>query len=440
MGHLHFRRRLLLAPRLWLRRVAFWIGAVAISLVAIAFAKAANVANDAFHVLIHPRPAMALLVTPLGLGLALWMTRRFFPGSEGSGIPQAIAALEMTEAASRQAVLSLRIAAGKILLTLLALCSGASVGREGPTAQIGSSIMHAVGQSLRLSHREVQRALILAGGAAGVAAAFNTPLAGVVFAIEELSRSFEERTSGTVFSAVILAGIASLAILGNYHYFGHTAASLSLGRGWVAVFVCGGIGGLAGGVFSQSLILAARHGLPGPLGRLKAGRPVAFAVGCGLVLAVIGLLTGSATYGTGYDEAQTLLHGASLPDGFALAKIAATIVSYLSGIPGGIFAPSLAAGAGIGADVAKLLPMVPAGAVILLGMVAYFAGVVQAPITAVVIVLEMTDNNEMTIPLMASALVAFGASRLLCPEPFYKALAQNFLGKVEGKSAAASPQ
>jgi H+/Cl- antiporter ClcA len=99
---------------------------------------------------------------------------------------------------------------------MLGLACGASIGREGPSVQVGAAIMHNLGRMLHLSQRHSKRALILAGGAAGVAAAFNTSLAGIVFAIEELSRSFEERTSGRVLSAVIIAGIASLAVLGNY--------------------------------------------------------------------------------------------------------------------------------------------------------------------------------------------------------------------------------
>ncbi len=159
-------------------------------------------------------------------------------------------------------VLSLRIAAGKVALTLLGLASGASIGREGPTVQVGASIMHALGKLLRLPRLELRRALVLAGGAAGIAAAFNTPLAGIVFAIEELSHSFEARTSGTVFTAVVVAGATTLGLVGNYTYFGQTSAVLANNVAWLAVIVCSVAGGLAGGLFSQALIVVAR-GLPG---------------------------------------------------------------------------------------------------------------------------------------------------------------------------------
>lgn len=152
-----------------------------------------------------------------------------------------------------------------------------------------------------------------------------------------MSRSFEQSASGTVLTAVIIAGVLSLALLGNYTYFGHTSVSLSTDRSWIAVLVCGGAGGLVGGLFSQILIGSSR-GLPGPSGRFMREKPVAFAAACGLVLALIGFVSDGTTYGTGYHEARGILEGsASLPHYYGALKMLATIVSYLSGIPGGGF-------------------------------------------------------------------------------------------------------
>ncbi len=313
----------------------FWSGAISVGLAAIAFAVGSDFTNSSFHQLTAYSPYLPLLVTPLGLALAVAITRRFFPGSQGSGIPQSIAALGMQEAEARNKVLSLRIAVGKILMTLLGLLSGASVGREGPTVQIGASIMHALSKLTRFPRREMERGLILAGAAAGIAAAFNTPLAGIVFAIEEMSRSFEQKTSGTVLTTVIIAGMTSLAMTGNYNYFGHTAEVLQFNREWIAVPTCGFLGGLLGGLFSRILIVSGR-GLPGRLGDLMRDRPVAFAALCGVVLALIGLASGSTTYGTGYDEAKQILEGTqSMPQSYGILKMLATVVSYISGIPGG---------------------------------------------------------------------------------------------------------
>ena len=416
----------LISPRQWLRRLVFWVGAVAVALVAIGFAALANAASDLFVRFQAPRPWVAFIICPAGLVASFLLTRHVFPGAQGSGIPQVIAVQHMTDRSAIARVLSLRIALGKIALTLLGLLSGASIGREGPTVQVGAAIMHALGQFQRLPRLELERALVLAGGAAGVAAAFNTPLAGVVFAIEELSHSFEARTSGTVLTAVIIGGITTLALMGNYTYFGHTSAELDFGRGWVAVVACSVVGGLSGGVFSAALIRAAQ-GLPGRIGALLLRHPVTFAALCGLGIAAIGVASSGETYGTGYDQARGMVEATTtLPGSYVLLKFAATVISYVSGIPGGLFAPSLSVGAGMGAWLSQLMPSAPAGAVVLLGMVAYFSGVVQAPITATIIVMEMTDNQRVTIPLLATAFLAFGVSRLVCRRPLYSALARRF--------------
>ncbi len=421
----------LLSPRQWLRRLGTWVGAVLVAVLAVGFARAADAAQLLSARLLDGRPLLILALAPAGLALSVWLTRRVFPGAQGSGIPQTIAALHMTDPVAIGRVLSPRIAVGKMLLTLLGLVAGASIGREGPTVQVGASAMHALGRLLRLPREDLRRSLVLAGGAAGVAAAFNTPLAGVVFAIEELSHSFEARTSGTVLTAVILGGITTLAMAGNYSYFGMSPAELDLGAGWVAVVLCAVAGGVLGGAFSASLVAAAARGLPGVIGRWLGRHPILFAALCGLALAGLGLVSGGATYGTGYAQARAVVEGsATMPALFPLLKLLATVVSYLSGIPGGIFAPSLAIGAGLGQWLAGLIPSAPAGAVVLLGMVGYFSGVVQAPITATVIVMEMTDNQRMTIPLLATSMLAFGISRLICRRPLYGALAKRFLAAM----------
>ena len=422
----------LISPRQWLRRVVFWTGALLVATVAIAFALLADRASDLFVRMQAPHPWIAFVICPTGLVVAFLLTRHVFPGAQGSGIPQVIAAQHMTDRAAIARVLSLRVALGKVGLTLLGLACGASIGREGPTVQVGAAIMHAFGRLLRLPRLDLERALVLAGGAAGVAAAFNTPLAGVVFAIEELSHAFESRTSGVVLTAVIIGGITTLALVGNYSYFGHTDAVLDFGRGWIAVVLCSIAGGLAGGVFSAALVRFA-SGLPGRLGRLLVRYPVVFAAACGLAIALCGVLSDGQTYGTGYEQARGMVEGhTSLPAAYSVLKFVATVVSYVSGIPGGIFAPSLSVGAGLGQALSHLMPLAPSGAVVLLGMVAYFSGVVQAPITAAVIVMEMTDNQGMTVALLATSFLAFGVSRLVCRRPLYAALARRFLEAQAG--------
>ena len=408
----------------WSRRLWFLGGAVLVGAVSVAFALASNWANDLFHRAASTAVWVPFVIVPVGFALIRWVTVHWVPGSQGSGIPQAIAALVLDEAARRR-LLSLRVAVGKVVLTVLGLLSGASIGREGPSVQVGASIMYALSRSSAFPFEGMQRGLILAGGAAGVAAAFNAPLAGIVFAIEEMARSFEQRTISIVVTAVIVAGVVSLALQGNYAYFGRTAAALDLPEGLPAVLACGLAGGLLGGLFSR-LLLALGQGNAGLVSTWQRERPVAFAAICGLALAAIGAVSGGTTFGTGYDETRALLTSQASSPGFGVAKFAATLVSYLSGIPGGIFAPSLAIGAGFGHDLAFLFPSQPAGALLLLGMASYFAGVVQAPLTAFVIVLEMTQNAELALPLMAATLIAHAVSRTVCPRPLYKQLARAF--------------
>ena len=402
----------------------FWAGALLVGGTAALFAVIAARADKFSHGFLSLHPLLPFLVIPVGLTAIAWLTRRVFPGSQGSGIPQAIAALNMR---GKESLLSLKIAFGKILLTVLGLLCGASIGREGPTVHVGAALMFSLGRIAQFPPHYLERGLILAGGAAGVAAAFNTPLAGVVFVIEEMSRSFEQRTSGIVLTAVIFAGLTAMSILGSYEYFGYSNAAITDLQDWLAIPVCGVIGGLFGGLFSTTLIAASRRIAP------IAGRnPLRVAFLCGLALATIGLLSGNLALGTGYEEAKLIVTGAGEHNpAYPILKMLATLASYLSGIPGGIFAPSLATGAGLGDTLGHWLPVAPLEVMILLGMVAYFSGVVQAPMTAFVIVMEMTAQQHMLLALMATALIAHGTSHLVCPRSLYHSLALGFQAPEE---------
>ncbi len=428
LRHAYWRARM--ALRRWRRRTFFLIGGLAVGVAAVGMALSADAVQAQWQHVLAFQCYLALLLTPLGFGFALFMARRYFPNSQGSGIPQVIAARALPDGESRLALVSLRVGAGKIVVMLLGLLCGASIGREGPTVQVGAALMFAAGRRAL----DYQRGLLLAGAAAGIAAAFNTPLAGIVFGIEELSRSFESRTSGLVLASVIAAGLTSLAIVGNYTYFGTTPDIMPFGREWIVIPICAVIGGLAGGLFSRILILFTR-GLPGRIGGWIARRPVAFAMLCGLGVALCGLASGDTIYGTGYDQARAIVHGSAPVDGFyGVWKFAATVLSSISGIPGGIFAPSLSVGAGIGAKLHQFFPDVPLGALALVAMVAYLAGAVQTPITSFVIVAEMTENHALIIPLMLSALIADAVSKAICRGSLYHSLADIAIERATHKA------
>lgn len=410
---------------LWRPRLVFWCGALAIGVISVAFARLADLAQHGFNSLRTSTEwsfLLPLVLTPAGFALSAYLAIRFFPNAQGSGIPQAIAARHLKDDEDRGKLLSLRIAFGKILLTVLGLFCGASIGREGPTVQVGASIMLAVA---RFGGMAQARGLILAGSAAGIAAAFNTPLAGIVFAIEEMGRTYEARTNGIVLAAVIISGLAALGLFGSYHYFGSTSVAPLNMRDWGLVLACGIVGGTLGAAFSGMALhfgqRIRRWAQPKPMKRM-----VLLALCCGIGVAALGVLSGGNTFGTGYEQAKGAVQGEELPLLFFLEKFAAGLLSMLSGIPGGIFAPSLSVGAGLGSTLGSLLGTSIALAAVL-GMAGYFAGVVQAPMTAFVIILEMTGDHEAVIPIMAVSMLGYLTSRLLSREPLYHGLSRVFI-------------
>ncbi len=431
LGHEFF------APQQWKRRLVLWFGAVLVALAAILFAKASSWAYQLFLRILSHGSWIPLILTPLVFGLLAWVTKGRLRATRGSGIPQVIGTLHIEDEGFRARMLALPIAAGKLALTLIALAVGASIGREGPTVHVGAGLFYSLGRRFGFTDPKAASRFILAGGACGIAAAFNAPLAGVVFAIEELAGTFEHRFSGLLLTAVFIGGVVSLGIMGNYAYFGSVQANLPLGHAWLAVLATGIICGLLGGLFAR-LILLSRHGPLAYIGRLRARAPVLFATGCGLALALIGMFSHNTIYGTGYDQARAFVQEAASTPGqsFGIAKLLANVVSYWAGIPGGIFSPALAVGAGLGHNIAYFLPSVPASAVVLLGMSAYLAGVTGAPLTSAVIAMELTNNQDMVIPIMAACLLARAAASLFCPTPVYKDFAERMVQDFERQQAA----
>jgi H+/Cl- antiporter ClcA len=266
--------------------------------------------------------------------------------------------------------------------------------------------------------------LMVAGAAAGIAAAFNTPLGGIVFAIEQLTRRRGMAHSALVIAAIVLAGLVAVSLLGNETYFGRlrvqTLSWALLGPGLLVALATG----LAGGLFSRLLVASVQAG-PGRLQRWRSSHPYRFAACCALGVAVIGLVTDGATSGAGYAPTRALLGGGfDLPGLYTLLKFCATWLSAWTGVPAGVFAPSLAIGAGIGHDVSTVVGAGPdlGIALIALGMAGFLAATTQAPITSFIIVMEMVAGQSMVLSLMACALVASGVSRLLS-KPMYAELA-----------------
>lgn len=402
-------------------RLAAFAGAIALGLAAIAFAKIGDAAQKIFATLVAVWPWSPLLLTPLTYAAVVVVTRRGFAASRGSGIPQVMAASHHPEQSARGDLLSLRTAWAKIIGTVALLFVGGSVGREGPTVQISAALMVAVHRWLRVP---VTAGVIIAGGAAGVAAAFNTPLAGVAFAIEELAAAFEQRVAVLVMATVMIAGLVSLGLSGDYVYFGVVSGALPITSMLLIAPLAGLSGGVLGALFSRALIAMAQSRLRWFV--FVRAHPVPFAAACGLAVAVIGCATQGLSWGTGYETTKQLLAGHPTSQIFGPAKFAATLATALSGAPGGIFAPSLSVGAGLGQSIAGLFPHDPPGAIVLLGMVGYFTGVVRAPMTSVIIMMEMTADRTMILPLFATALIADAVSAGICRQKLYHALSAQF--------------
>lgn len=409
------------------------VGAGLVSLVSIGFAHLVDWGIELNRHWVALAPWAVWVVIPCSLASLCWLTRRFAPFSAGSGIPQVIAAMSLPADSGRYRLVSFRQALWKIPLTFLALIAGASVGREGPSVQVGAALMLAWGKCCRVLGVpliNVQTSELIATGAAGgLAAAFNAPLAGVIFAIEELGRGVSFKWQRMVLLGVLASGFIVVALMGNNPYFGvfNTQAS-RLHLMWGVVLAGAGCG-LAAGFFSRLLAKGAAAFAPSPVRGWIRRNPVKMAFLLGLILAALGTTTHHTVYGTGYGIAADALSGSSteIQAGFGVSKLFATVVTYWSGIPGGIFTPALTTGAGIGAELAHIFAGLSDPQVLaLLGMAAFLAGATQAPLTASVITMEMTGSQPMLFWLLLASLLASVVSRQITPQPFYHYAAAKF--------------
>jgi CIC family chloride channel protein len=363
------------------------------------------------------RRVLIPILGSLGMGYLLY---RYFPDARGSGVPQTKAALF-----AREGRITLSTTLGKFFCTAATLASGIPLGREGPAVQVGGGIASVLGRYLGLSPERV-KSLLPVGASAAIAAAFNTPLAAVVFSLEEITGDLHAPILGSVVLASATSWVVLRLLLGNHPLFHVPQYELAHPLEFGIYAVLGVAGGLVSVAFTK-LLLKTREWFMGLPKRTVWLQPAAG----GVLVGVMALFV-PQVLGVGYGYVGDALNGKMTLGIMALLvvlKLFAVTTSYGSGNAGGIFGPSLFIGAMLGGTVGgiahHLLPQytASAGAYALVGMGTLFAGIIRAPMTSVLMIFETTQDYAVIVPLMISNLVSFFISARLQREPIYDVLA-----------------
>jgi len=357
------------------------------------------------------------VVGSLGIGYLLY---RYFPNARGSGVPQTKAALF-----ARGGRITLRTVLGKFFCTSATLASGIPLGREGPSVQVGAGIGSVLGRLLGMRPEQVKK-LIPVGAAAAIAAAFNTPLAAVLFALEEIMGDLHAPVMGAVVLASATSWVVLRLFLGNHPLFKVPQYALVHPVEFAVYAVLGVVGGVVSVAFTKLLLGMRARFLRFPP-KTVWFQPLAG----GLLVGVMGWFV-PQVLGVGYGFVGDALNGNmafKMMLVLVVLKLFAVTASYASGNAGGIFGPSLFIGAMLGGAVGTvahhLFPAYTAtpGAYALVGMGAVFAGIVRAPMTSVLMIFEMTQDYAVIVPLMIANLVSLFIASRLQHEPIYEALA-----------------
>jgi len=414
-----------------LQNVGLWVSALVAGFIAVGYAFLFRAAESLAHRLLESsHRGWIFVATPILFLLAWEIVRRFAPEAAGSGIPQIMAANEMEYRGAAQTqidqMLSPRTAVVKVLSSLLCVLGGGAIGREGPTLQISTTIFHYFGRKVRRFVPETSEQIwIVAGAAAGLASAFNTPLGGIVYAIEELGITHFHRIRTALVSAVIISGLVAQWILGSYLYLGLPHLQTITFSFLPVAAVVGVATGLLGGIFGQLLYYFLRL-------RTKIrswARLATITLLMGVIMAGLMFWTSEAV-GTGVETITGFLfrdeHSSYI---LVIARFWGTMVSYLSGAAGGIFSPSLAIGAAFGRWISETFHTEHPNLMVLLGMIGFLTGVTRTPFTSFILVLEMTDRHAAIFPMMMVALIAQWTAHLTDSRSFYEHVKERWLVK-----------
>ncbi len=417
-----------------LQALPFWIASAITGLIAVAYAKLFALAETLSRYIVEEYKWWLLLIAPLCFMLAYYIVSRFASYARGSGIPQVMAALELPVNSSKKVVnklVGIRVILVKISSSLLLVLGGGAIGREGPTIQIAGSVFRKINQWIPESWPKIsRRTMIMTGAAAGLAAAFNTPLGGIVFAVEELTSTHIRFYRTAIFSAVIIAGLTAQGLLGPYLYLGYPKVTNP------SVYIFGGIAVVAAitgicGSYMCSIMLR----LFAWKKKFSTPQHYMYVAVCALLMAAMAVFVNTEVLWSGKDLMNGLLFHTdkSQPWYMPLLRIFGPILSFTTGAAGGVFAPALSAGASVGAIIAQWfdLTSINTNLLILSGMVGFLTGVTRSPFTSAILVLEMTDRHSVIFHLMLAAMVASMVSLLIDKHSFYDHLKLQYLSALK---------
>jgi H+/Cl- antiporter ClcA len=382
---------------------------------------------------------LIFLFGPVTMVMALALVAWFAPGAFGSGIPQVICCAQVKSKKVSQKYLNLKTIAIKILSSLIALFGGAAIGREGPSLQISAAIGNNFGLFFeKLGIKIKNEQLIIAGAASGLAAAFNTPIGGIVYAIEELAQDHIRSYKTALLMSVLVAGFTAQLLLGSYLYLGYPEISAKSDFFVLsAVASVSVVSGIAGSLFSKFLLLLTERRK-----RLSLKNQFVVAALVGVTLAFFYYFMGSRAIFSGKESINFVLFDSGpLTISECAARFFAPLLSSSTGIAGGIFSPSLSAGASIGGLIAHFFDPSLRTMLGLSCMIGFLTGVTHTPITSFVLVLEMTDRHSAIFPMMLAAVFSSLGAKLLHHNSFYEAVAEQLIHKETSvESSAVSKQ
>ncbi|THU34148.1 chloride channel protein [Niastella caeni] len=417
-----------------LQAIPFWIASVITGLLAVLYAKLFSWAEMGTEWVLHHGVWWLFIVMPVCFVTAWWLVYKFAPAARGSGIPQVIAAVELATPKYIDKVkklLSIRIIFFKIVSSVIMVFGGGVVGREGPTIQIAGSVFRSINQMLPSWWPKIsKRNMIMAGAAAGLAAAFNTPMGGVVFAMEEVTRTHISYFKTALFTAVIIAGLTAQGLLGPYLYLGYPDVSNLSGYIFFGVIAVGIVTGVLGSAMARAILSIMKW----TRSLRSVPKRVLYITACALVLATLAYFVSVHALGSGKEIMTHALftNDKTLPWYMPFVRIIGPILSFTTGAAGGVFAPALTAGASIGVVMGEWFHVSPTNVnlLILAGMVGFLTGVTRTPFTSAILVLEMTDRHNVIFHLMLAGMVASLVAYLVDRHSFYDHLKMQYIQDV----------